>query len=282
MLNYFSFLSIRDRKTELLAQELKVPYVSTVDTAFLDSPSVEIPYEIKKAIGKDPYMVFVPNYLLWHFAYKGRISHETVMNFYSRMMDLIWECDKDLNIVMLPQIFGNSDVRMFRDLAKMKNSSKIIITSDNYSSDVQQTIISGAKYVLGARYHSIVFALNQGVPCIALSYEHKIAGLLESLDKNEWCVNFVNTLDSIENQENTLAEVKGLLQTIKLDETLQSKAKSIAASCMDQFVEYASNMCSEVHCVNTLEDYNGKSFTVDCDDESDLEAYRLTFDDVVL
>lgn len=45
-------------------------------------------------------------------------------------------------------------------------------------------------------------------------------------------------------------------------------------------VEYASNMCSEVHCVNTLEDCNGKSFTVDCDDESDLEAYRLTFDDV--
>lgn len=248
MLNYFSFLSIRDHKTELLAQELKVPYVSTVDSAFLDSPAVEIPYEIQKAIGKEPYMVFVPNYLLWHFAYKGHISHDTVMSFYSRMMDLIWECDKDLNIVMLPQIFGKdnqyeySDVRMFRDLAKMKNSSKIIITSDNYSSDIQQTIISGAKYVLGARYHSIVFALNQGVPCIALSYEHKIAGLLESLDKKEWCVNFVNTLDSVENQEKTLAEVKGLLQIIKPDDFLKPKAKSIASACMDQFVEFVDKM----------------------------------------
>lgn len=248
MLDYFSFLSIRDYKTELIAQELKIQYTPTVDSAFLDSPAVEIPYEIKNAIGKDPYMVFVPNYLLWHFAYKGRVTHDTVMSFYSKIMDLIWECDKNINIVMLPQIFGRdnqyefSDVRMFRDLAKQKNSSKIIITSDNYSSDIQQTIIAGSKYVLGARYHSIVFALNQGVPCIALSYEHKIAGLLESLNKKEWCVDFVNTLDSSENQEKTLTKIKILLQTIKPDETIQTKAKSIAASCMDQFVEFVNNM----------------------------------------
>ncbi len=246
MLNYFSFLSIRDHKTELLANEIGIPYVSTVDTAFLDSPDVEIPYEIKKAIGKEPYMVFVPNYLLWHYAYKGRITHETIMNFYSKMMDLIWDIDKNMNIVMLPQIFGKdnqyelSDVQMFRDLAKLKNSPKVILTSDNYSSDIQQTIISGAKYVVGARYHSIVFAINQGVPCVALSYEHKIAGLLESLEKKEWCVNFNDTLDSVENQKKTLDEVREVILSLKPDKTLQSKAKAKASACMDSFVDFVN------------------------------------------
>ena len=41
MLNYFSFFSIRDNKSEALAIELKVPFVSTVDSAFLDSPKAD-------------------------------------------------------------------------------------------------------------------------------------------------------------------------------------------------------------------------------------------------
>ena len=44
MLHYFSFLSIRDHKTEQLADELGIPYISTVDSAFLDAPKVEVPY----------------------------------------------------------------------------------------------------------------------------------------------------------------------------------------------------------------------------------------------
>ena len=36
ILNYFCFLSIRDKKTEKLAKELNLNYISTVDTAFLD------------------------------------------------------------------------------------------------------------------------------------------------------------------------------------------------------------------------------------------------------
>ena len=60
MLNYFSFLSIRDKVTERLADELKIPYISTVDTAFLDSPEVKIPYELQLTLNNKQYMVFVP------------------------------------------------------------------------------------------------------------------------------------------------------------------------------------------------------------------------------
>ena len=243
MLHYFSFLSIRDHKTELLADELGVPYVSSVDSAFLDSPKVEIPYELQRAIGDKPYMVFVPNYLLWHYAYKGRISHETVINFYCNVMDEIWRADPDINILMLPQLFCGreyalKDVELFRDLAKAKNDSRVVVAADCYSSDVQQTLIHEAKYVIGARYHSIVFALNQGVPCIALSYEHKISGLLETLGKSEWCVEFSKTLDSDANQKKCLAEIRRLIPTLSPDLQAQQNAKQIAANCMDRFVEF--------------------------------------------
>lgn len=243
MLNYFSFISIRDHKTEQLADELSIPYISTVDSAFLDSPKVEIPYELQTGIGDNPYMVFVPNYLLWHYAYKGRISHETVINFYCKVMDEIWVANPELNILMLPQLFCGreyalNDVELFRDLAKAKNDSRIIITADCYSSDIQQTLISKAKYVIGARYHSIVFALNQGVPCIALSYEHKIAGLLETLGKTDWCIEFSKTLDSVEKQEKCLEQIRKLIPSLKPDTEAQKKAKLIAQKGMDKFVEF--------------------------------------------
>ena len=242
MLNYFSFLSIRDHQTELLAEDLKIPYISTVDTAFLDSPKTEIPYELAMQIGDNPYVVFVPNYLLWHYAYKGRVSHEAIMYFYSRIADELLGAYPDCNIVMLPQVFCGreyalSDVDFFRDLAKVTECPRIIVTADCYSSDVQQTIIRNAKALFGSRYHSIVFAINQNVPFVALSYEHKIIGLLETLGKQNCCIDITNTFDSDEKMSATINTLKNMLPTIKNDANAQSKAKTIANNSMDAFVK---------------------------------------------
>lgn len=247
MLNYFSFLSIRDHKTELLAEELRIPYISTVDTAFLDSPEVEIPYELKSLIGKKPYVVFVPNYLLWHFAYKGKVSHEQIMSFYSKVMDELIAAHPDCNIVMLPQLFCGrvyalSDVDFFRDLARLRNDDRIIVTPDCYSSDIQQTIIRGAKALLGSRYHSIVFAINQNVPFVALSYEHKIIGLLETLGKQDCCVDITDTFLNEDKENTTIEQIRELLKTIDKDAVAQQKAKTIAHQCMDSFI---SSICEQ-------------------------------------
>ena len=172
MLNYFSFLSIRDKKTEMIAEKLGVKFVHTVDSAFLDSPQPLLPYELKSIFHNLEYMVFVPNYLLWHYDYKKKYSHETLIDFYSKVIEEIWAANPDLNIVMLPQLFCGKeycmqDIEFFRDLAEFKNDNRLIVIADCYSSDIQQAIIRRAKYVLGARYHSIVFSRHQGVPRIA-------------------------------------------------------------------------------------------------------------------
>lgn len=70
--------------------------------------------------------------------------------------------------------------------------NRIVVIDDIYSSDIQQTIIAYSQLVVGARYHSVVFSLNNAVPFIALSYEHKISGLLETLDKVDCMVDIQN------------------------------------------------------------------------------------------
>lgn len=241
MLHYFSFLSIRDKITEKIATEIGIPFISTVDTAFLDNPVADIPYEIKMSLQRKEYMVFIPNYLLWHPYYEGKFSIDELLDFYCRMIRTIWEYDSKLSIIMLPQTFGNwnmwDDINLFRMIAERMNDSRIIVTSDCYSSDIQQTIIKDAKFVVGARYHSIVFAINQNVPFIALSYEHKIAGLLETLGKTDCMIDFTNTMLSPSSQDQCLADMKKQLLKLHSDDDARMKAIQIAQIGLDKLIE---------------------------------------------
>lgn len=239
MLNYFSFLSIRDAKTENLAKQLNITYNTTVDTAFLDSPKVQIPDKIQELIATKKYMVFVPNLLIWHYQYKNKLSKETVISFYKEIISIIKANYPDLNIVFLPQTFnyGSCDDKyFFEDIAKEVNDTRLIIVDDIYSSDIQQTIIANSEFLIGARYHSVVFAINNNVPFIALSYEHKISGLLHNLNKDDRLVDITQLTNGDNN--NLLKQIKTLILDLKRDNEAQNQAKAIASDCFDKLVKY--------------------------------------------
>lgn len=236
ILHYCSYISLRDSKSEEIAKEIGIDYISTVDTAFLDSPIVEIPQVLKNSIGEN-YVVFVPNLLIWHFAYKNRISKETVLKFYSLVFKEIIEKWPKARVIMLPQTFnyGNyegDDILFFYDLQAYINDDRLIVISDRYSSDIQQTIIASSLAIIGARYHSIVFAINNAVPFVALSYEHKISGLLKTLGAQESIVDLTHGLDDAIHIQNTITTLKNILSENVDMLKLQKLAKEYAAGSM--------------------------------------------------
>lgn len=239
ILGYMSFKAFRDKKSEELADNFNLNYVSTVDSAFLESPKVMIPQEISSKIGDAKYMVFVPNLLIWHFLFKGKLSKDDILSFYSKMIDVIFKHNSQIKIVMLPQTYGygiKNDVNFFRDIERIKKDDRIVVLDDCYGSDIQQTLIGSAEYVIGARYHSIVFALNQGVPFVALSYEHKMYGLLQSLGKEDCLIDLSKNLLVNDGISQTLHKIENLLNEIHPDKKTQEKAMSIAQSCLDKFI----------------------------------------------
>ena len=243
ILNYFSFLSIRDKRTEVLAKELNLNYVSTVDSAFLDSPYVSLPKEILYDINNTEYIILVPNLLIWHYNYKDRISKTNVVLFFKTLIERLRHDYVDKKIIMLPQTFNyhtylGDDIYFFKELkGYFSNDNSIIVMSDQFSSDIQQTIISKACFLIGARYHSVVFALNNNTPFIALSYEHKISGLLESLGKTDCMIDIENSLISRDLVYKTVDEICHKIHNIKKDEYVQCKAKKTAQYCLDQFIK---------------------------------------------
>lgn len=242
VMRYFSFFSLRDSKSIALMNDSGIPYTLTVDTAFIDSPKVSIPKEIQLSLKGKDYIVFVPNKLTWQYAYKT-IPQTRIDGFYLEIIDIIKNKWPSHKIVMLPQT--DKDRQYFVDLTSSLNDKDIVIIDDIYGSDLQQTIIAGSRCVIGARYHSIVFAINNGVSFVSLSYEHKMVGLLEILGDTENMVDITKTFYDEESVLNTLNKLKNILShNIPMSNigALKNKAESIAERSYQEFVEYVKKI----------------------------------------
>lgn len=243
ILNYANYVSLRESESMRIAHDLGIKnVVQTVDTAFLDYPKVEIPKEIQSKIGNSRYVVFVPNLLIWHYYYKDKASKEQVVDFWSKVVDVITKHYPEHKIVMLPQTFNygtyaGDDINMFKDIEVNRSHSNLIVVDDQRSSDIQQTIIRNADAMFGARYHSVVFAINNNVPFVAFNYEHKISGLLEELHLKDEMIDIKNLFSSSDFNQHVIDTFDALIPNIHRSPEAQEKAKAIAKAAFDKFAE---------------------------------------------
>lgn len=245
MLNYFKFISIRDNKSQKLAQEIGIKYTPTLDSAFMDSPHAELPEDLKQSVIGNPYMVMVPNSLVWHYAFKGYLTEKDVLEFWVNVIKSIGNQYPEMKIVMLPQTFNatkekDRDRNLFEQIKKQSGSEmekRIWVAPETYSSDIQQAIIGKSNFVIGARYHSIVFALNQAIPFIALNYEHKMEGLLEALNKKDCMVDLVQEMDTAEKRERLVKKIVHMIPQVNADTVARDKAKEIALKGFEEFMD---------------------------------------------
>jgi colanic acid/amylovoran biosynthesis protein len=243
ILNYANYVSLRESESMRIAHNLGIKnVVQTVDTAFLDYPKVEIPQEIQSKIGNSRYVVFVPNLLIWHYYYKDKASKEQVVDFWSKVVDVITKHYPEHKIVMLPQTFNygtyaGDDINMFKDIEVNRSHSNLIVVDDQRSSDIQQTIIRNADAMFGARYHSVVFAIKNNVPFVAFNYEHKISGLLEELNLKDEMIDIKDLFCSSDFNQHVIETFDALIPNIHRSPEAQEKAKAIAKAAFDKFAE---------------------------------------------
>lgn len=249
-----NFILLRDSISQNLAEKLSLKFSKTVDSAFLEKPLTNVPENLKNEIS-DNYLVFVPNELKWNPKF-NKINFSILNNFYCKIIDHLLSFD-NLNIVMLPQLFNHGELNDFNYFKRLKqqsgNDNRIKVITDNYSSDIQQKIISNAKYMIGARYHSVVFAINNDTPFTAISYEHKITGLLTDLGLENSFVDFSFLFEK--NDESIISEMNHTLEKIfininnvvlnnNIPESRLSNARIIVESGKSEFLSFIKNCIS--------------------------------------
>jgi len=219
LLQYFSFLSLRDSISFKLARKYSVNCVKMVDSAFLEVPKININAQIINSLKTKKYIVFVPNELTWHYKYKN-CNKEKIDNFYINIINMITEFYRNYEIVMLPQTFMSkiNDHDYFNHLKNLsKNGEKIIVINENVNSDMQQYIIANSDLVIGARYHTIVFAINNKKSFISLSYEHKMLGLLEELNLLKYSIDIQGIFNDEKIIDKTLFKINNLLKNLQFE-----------------------------------------------------------------
>lgn len=242
LLKYFSYISLRDKVSVDIARQFGVNADEIVDSAFLEIPAAKIPESIQKDIGSE-YVVFVPNSLTWHPRYK-EIPQKKIDEFHLRIIKLLETKFADKKIVMLPQTYKSviNDYEYFLKLKEMSGNKNIIVIDENQSSDIQQEIIKKSFLVIGARYHSVVFAINNKIPFVSLSYEHKMKGLLEVLNITDRMVEIQDIFDGKSGEFEKALDKIELLVSGKLEKTSAIQAREIIWNCFDKLVEKIKNM----------------------------------------
>ena len=191
LLNYFAYLSVRDEISFSLAQKSNINTHITLDSVFLEQHKCDFSIEKLGVLEGERYCVVVPNELTWHYKY-SKISQVAVDDFFINILEKLTVKYPNYKIVMLPQLnnINRGDYIYFCSLKnKVKNGKNIVVLPEQINSDIQQLIIRKADFLIGARYHSIIFAINTETKFVSLSYEHKMRGMLKILNLSDREIN---------------------------------------------------------------------------------------------
>lgn len=190
-----SFLSLRDARSQGYANSLKIKYTESIDTAFLNQ---YVPKNFDFTKLPEKFGVVVPNELYrWHVNYKNIKTYSLDELYVSIISEIL---KQNLEVVLLPQMFGSEDDTAYfkKIISKLpsEDQNKVYIFPTKHSSDIQQEVIKKARIIVGARYHSIIFAINSGVPFLSLAYEDKMTFTLSLLELDRFNIPIPQLLDN--------------------------------------------------------------------------------------
>jgi colanic acid/amylovoran biosynthesis protein len=113
-------------------------------------------------------------------------------------------------IVFIPQVTvelqadddRESSKRVFQYM-KCKEQSRLIL--EKYDHHKIKAIYGGLDYLIGTRFHSVIFGITSYVPSIAIGYEHKTLGIMTDLGLEKWVLDIKNI--EIENAKSLFDEL---------------------------------------------------------------------------
>lgn len=96
-------------------------------------------------------------------------------------------------VVLIPQVTapleGEDDRIVERRIAEQCDPGRLPLTLEerNDHQDLK-AVYADLDYLIGTRFHSVIFGLTSNIPSIAIEYHHKTSGIMKDLDLSRWVV----------------------------------------------------------------------------------------------
>ena len=94
-------------------------------------------------------------------------------------------------VVFIPQVtseFHSDDDRLVhkRIYTQISNRDNVYVVDKKLDHYQIKAAYDSLDFVIGTRFHSVIFALTSYVPAIAIEYEHKTSGIMHDLGLDKW------------------------------------------------------------------------------------------------
>lgn len=164
-----------------------IPLYRSVDSGFAFNPKIS--YDLRKKINSKHGQIIIG------VTARQWLSNEKQKNYESALAETIDHIitKYDAKVVLIPQVtaeFHNDDDRLVhnRIASEVKHAKSIIAINDNLNHSEVKAAYSSLDYLIGTRFHSVIFALTSHVPAIAIEYEHKTGGIMHDLVLDKWVI----------------------------------------------------------------------------------------------
>ena len=150
----------------MLRESLSIKHAKDMNVTCQRTPDIVLYDGLKEKICQPNIDFLDSDYIVCCFnnlsAWHPRFPDNTQIDgFYLSVVNFL--IDKGFNILIIPQLYGNRSVNYETPLYYKKlfknydNSHRISVLDEEYSVLAQLNLISNCKYLIGARYHSLIY-----------------------------------------------------------------------------------------------------------------------------
>lgn len=258
LLRKSSTVIARDTKSHKAATELVLPSQKvglTPDVAFSLLPLIPKFPTISKSVSDAEELRSLKtiginvNGLVYNGGYSRNNMFGLKMQYDEFLFELCQELLKitDRDIVLVPHTFApNGEVESdneaslkLRDRLPNELQERIRIVTEEYDQYEIKGVIGLCDFFIGARMHSCIAALSQGVPCVGVAYSMKFLGVFESVGMGDWVVDG-RTTDNAD-------AVKRIVELYEQKESYRETLSNNAAEAKDKLYNAFTNLLDSVN-----------------------------------
>ncbi|MFR8869028.1 MAG: polysaccharide pyruvyl transferase family protein [Paraclostridium sordellii] len=172
----------------------------------------------------------------WNFP-NAENAKKATANYVNSIVDTIVNYSENNNtvFVFVPQVIfeGDDDSKMaeiIKEKLPIKYKNNFIIRKDDWSPIEIKGLINNFDIFVGTRMHSNIFATSMGVPTVAIAYEKKTNGIMETVGLQE----YVEEIDSI-TSESLINKINNCLEhRVDIRKHLNNRILEIRKDILDK------------------------------------------------
>ncbi len=154
-------------------------------------------------------IAIIPNIRTYTFGNK-----EHILEMYNRLIERLCKMGKNIYIVM-----HSDDNEVCDDIyAMFAQNPRVFYIKEEMDCFEYEAFICQFEFIIASRYHAIIHAFKQNIPCIAVGWAEKYSELMNRVEQNEFVFDVREEL-SITNIENAI---------IKMSDTLVKQKEKLA------------------------------------------------------